>query len=160
MQAQSPKVLPAPEIPAQLLDFGEVEKRVLATTFGTDPARFIGLDLASGPDKMVTALRHPDGRFEILPDRPRMLVFCGTRKAIERYDMLPDWAIICAPYPPEQRQKTLNDWLAIPGAKLAVDRSMLHGWRCPSDTLLLFDPSWPWGPDRPETMQAVARRNA
>jgi hypothetical protein len=87
----------------------------------------------------------------------RLLVFCGTRKAIERFDMEPDWLVIASIYPPEQRQQTVKDFREMPGAKMAVDRSMIHGWHAPDDTVVLFDASWSYGPDQPESIQAVAR---
>jgi hypothetical protein len=34
---------------------------------------------------------------------------------------------------------------------------MLAGWRAPADTFVLFDPSWPYGPNSPESIQAVSR---
>lgn len=87
----------------------------------------------------------------------RLLVFCGTRKSIERFDMAPDWKVIVSAYPPFMRQKMVQDFCDTPGAKLAVDRSMLHGWRAPADTVVLFDTSWPYRRDDPESIQAAAR---
>lgn len=87
----------------------------------------------------------------------RLLVFCGTRKAIERFDMDPLWVVIVAQYPPEQRAQMIKEFCDTPEAKLAVDRSMLFGWRAPADTAVLFDPSWPYHAGSAESLQAVAR---
>lgn len=87
----------------------------------------------------------------------RLLVFCGTRKAIERFDMEPDWLIIVNIFPPVQRQQIVKAFREMPDAKMAVDRSMLHGWRAPVDTVVLFDKSWPYAPDSAESIQAAAR---
>jgi aspartate/methionine/tyrosine aminotransferase len=87
----------------------------------------------------------------------RLLVFCGSRAAIQRFDMDPDWAVIVMQYPLAQRQEIVNQFCATPGAKLAVDKCMLHGWRAPDDTAVLFDPSWPWHAGSAESLQAVAR---
>lgn len=87
----------------------------------------------------------------------RLLVFCGSRKAIERFDMNPEWDIIVSIYPAKQREETLLAFRTIPGAKLAVDRSMILGWRAPDDTVVLFDKSWPYDPKSAESIQAAAR---
>jgi hypothetical protein len=87
----------------------------------------------------------------------RLLVFCGTRAAIERFDMLPDWQVIVAIYPTEQKKEMLKAFWKNPDAKLAVDHSMILGWNFPADTIPLFDASWRYAPDAPESIQAVAR---
>jgi len=87
-----------------------------------------------------------------------LLVFCGTRKAIERFDMQPDWFILVPQYPQEQRAQTIKDFCEMPGGKMAVlGPSFAIGWRAPADTAVLFDPSWKYGPDSAESIQAVAR---
>lgn len=86
-----------------------------------------------------------------------ILVYCGNRMAIERYDTLPDWQVIVGIYPDEQRQEIVERWRDTPGGKLACDHSMLYGWRAPAGTLVLFDASWPFARDSAETIQAVAR---
>jgi len=88
----------------------------------------------------------------------RLLVFCGQRSAIERFDMA-GWPIIVGQYPPAQRSKILAAFKADPNGRLAVDRCMTTGWRAPHDTFILFDPSWPFPKDSPYTIQAVARRD-
>lgn len=87
----------------------------------------------------------------------RLLVFCGTRKAIERFDAAPDWLIIVNLFPMEQSQQTVEAFRGTPNAKMAVDRSMIRGWRAPNDTVVLFDRSWPYAPDSAESIQAAAR---
>lgn len=88
----------------------------------------------------------------------RILVFCGTRDAIERFDMQPDWEIIVNQFPLAQRNEIVRKFINNPNGKLAVDRCMIFGWGAPPDTFVLFDPSWPFGRDAPETKQAVGRR--
>lgn len=87
----------------------------------------------------------------------RLLVFCGTRKAIERFSIERDWLIIVSIYPLAARQQTLKIFSERSDGKLAVDRSMLHGWRAPPNTVVLFDASWPFAPGSPESIQAAAR---
>lgn len=90
----------------------------------------------------------------------RMLVFCGTLDAIERFDAEPDWEIIVTQTPLSQRTEIVARFLANPNGKLAVTRCMISGWGAPHNTFVLFDPSWPFGPHAAETKQAVARRRA
>lgn len=93
----------------------------------------------------------------ISPKPTRLLVFCGTRKAIERFD-LAGWLVIVPEYPMKQRQALIGEFCSTPDCRLAVlGKSFAIGWRAPADTLVLFDPSWPYGPDAPESIQAVAR---
>jgi hypothetical protein len=94
----------------------------------------------------------------ILPQPMRLLVFCGTRKAIEKFDMA-GWLVLVPQYPPEQRQQIINEFCSTLNCRLAVlgKGYTLLGWRAPADTAVLFDPSWPYGPDQPESIQAAAR---
>lgn len=87
----------------------------------------------------------------------RILVFCGTRSAIEKYDTQTDWTVIVHQYSKDQKAKMIADFCNDPYAKYAVDRSMLHGWRAPAGTFVLFDPSWPYAPDSAGSIQAAAR---
>lgn len=87
-----------------------------------------------------------------------LLVYCGTRKAIERFDMQPDWFILVPQYPPAQRQQIIKDFCEMPGGKMAVlGKGFALGWRAPADTAVLFDPSWPYPMDSGESIQACAR---
>jgi hypothetical protein len=86
----------------------------------------------------------------------RLLVFCGTREAINRFDAV-GWPIIVGIYSSVQRQEIVEAFRADPNGRLAVTRCMLAGWRAPADTFVLFDPSWPYGPNSPESIQAVSR---
>jgi len=87
----------------------------------------------------------------------RILVFCGDRTAIERFDMLPDWQVIVGRYTAAQKARILLNFRANRNAKLAVDRSMITGWRAPADTIVLFDPSWKHPHGSPEWHQATMR---
>jgi hypothetical protein len=88
----------------------------------------------------------------------RLLVFCGTRKTIERFDMEPGWLILVPQYPPAQRQQILTEFCSTPDSRLAIQGTfMIHGWRAPSDTVVLFDTTWPYGRDAAESIQAAAR---
>ncbi len=87
----------------------------------------------------------------------RLLVFCGTRKAIERFDMEPDWEIAVPAYK-EQLPEIMKRFCDNPNAKLAVQgKFMIYGWRTPKDTVVLFDHSWPYEMNSAESLQAVAR---
>lgn len=88
----------------------------------------------------------------------RLLVFCGTRAAIEKFDMQPDWKILTTNYPQEQRMETIKWFCNTSDAKLALQgKFMIMGWRAPDDTAILFHSSWRYGPDTPEWIQAAAR---
>jgi hypothetical protein len=87
----------------------------------------------------------------------RLLVYCGTRKAIERFDMDPDWEIAVPAYK-ERLTDIIKKFQDNPNAKLAVQGNfMIHGWRAPADTVVLFDKSWPYALDSGESIQAAAR---
>jgi hypothetical protein len=87
----------------------------------------------------------------------RLLVYCGTRAAIEKFDMA-GWPLLVPQYPPEQRQKIIEEFRSTLNAKLAVlGKAFIIGWRAPADTAVLFDASWPYGPDQAESIQAAAR---
>jgi hypothetical protein len=86
----------------------------------------------------------------------RILIFCATRKAIEKYDMA-GVPIVVGIYPPQHRAETVRKFCEDPNGVLAVDRSMLTGWRAPADTFVTFDASWQYGPADPETIQARGR---
>jgi hypothetical protein len=92
----------------------------------------------------------------IQPKDMRLLVFCGSRKAIEKFDMA-GWLVLVGAYTSEHRQQILAEFAADPNCRLAADRSAIFGWRAPDNTVVLFDPSWKYSPDSPETYQAVAR---
>lgn len=90
----------------------------------------------------------------------RLLVFCATRDALAKFDMQPDWSVCAAILPYEERGKLVAAFQADENAKMAVDRSMSQGWRAPANTFILFDPSWPYAMNAPETIQATMRVDA
>jgi hypothetical protein len=94
----------------------------------------------------------------LVPPKPmRMLVYCGSRAAIEKFDMA-GWLLLVSQYPAAQRQEIINEFCSTPNARMAVlGPAFAFGWRAPADTAVLFDPSWPFAPDSPENIQAVAR---
>jgi hypothetical protein len=68
------------------------------------------------------------------------------------------WLLLVPQYPPVQRQETIERFCSVPDARMAVlGKGFAIGWRAPADTAVLFDPSWPFAPDSPENIQAVAR---
>ena len=87
----------------------------------------------------------------------RLLVFCGTKEAMQRYAADPKWQCL----PPEttmaERYAAIERFKSAEGACLVVNRALVTGWRAPADTQVLFDPSWPWGPGSPEWTQATTR---
>ena len=88
----------------------------------------------------------------------RLLVFCGNRAAIEKFDMA-GWPILVPIFGAEQRKEVMRAFYNDPDGKLAVlGKFMITGWRAPEDSMVLFDSSWPYGPDSPEWRQAAARR--
>lgn len=91
------------------------------------------------------------------PIRPkRILIFCGTRAAVERYDMA-GIPILTGLYSAEVREKTLYHFNISDDGLLAVSPGMLHGFHVVPDTLVVFDSSWVHGHDDPRTIQAKAR---
>lgn len=87
----------------------------------------------------------------------RLLVFCGTRKALERFAADPEWKAV-RPNLRDAMPEIVKWFHATPNAKMAMQgRAMLHGWRAPADTQILFDVSWSYGPDSAEWLQAASR---
>lgn len=87
----------------------------------------------------------------------RILIFCGTRAAIEKYDKA-GVPILVPLYPREQREQEIAKFRDTEGATLAVlGTFMAVGWHTPSDTFVVFDKSWRYGPSDPETIQAANR---
>ena|ERR1700740_121541 len=86
---------------------------------------------------------------------PRMLIFVGTRAALEKYDM--------AGVPIMTRQlqsqfiETLKTFIANPNGQLVLTTLFVTGYRVPSDTFIVFDESWPYDRDHPNTIQAKGR---
>ncbi len=89
----------------------------------------------------------------------RLLVFCGTRAALNWYAEQLGWIAADNSWTIEQRANAVEWFRRNESANLAVSTAFLHGWRAPADTQVLFDPSWRWGPDSPEWKQAAARRD-
>lgn len=85
-----------------------------------------------------------------------ILIFCGTRAAIEKYDMS-GVATLVTMYPYEKRKDVLNSFCSGKTAILACDISGCQGWRAPKGTFIVFDKSWWRKPDDPYTIQAVGR---
>lgn len=86
----------------------------------------------------------------------RILIFCGTRAAIERYDMA-GVPIMVYQYK-TKFEEILKTFAADPNGQLAMDaQGGAFGFHVPSDTFVVFDASWPYGADHPITIQAKGR---
>jgi len=60
--------------------------------------------------------------------------------------------------PMADRMRTVQAFTAAPeGSVLVTDSGLSTGWRAMHGTKITFDPSWPFGPDAPETIQAKGR---
>ncbi len=86
----------------------------------------------------------------------RILIFVGTRKALEQYD-LAGVPILTRLIPEEQREKTIYDFSMSDDGVLVADGSVVGGWRVPHDTFVVFDESWTYASDHPRTIQAKGR---
>jgi hypothetical protein len=86
----------------------------------------------------------------------RFIIFCGTRAAIERYDMA-GVPILVYQYR-ERFEEILKVFAADPNGQLAVHMMpAVMGFHVPSDTFTVFDASWRWDKDHPNTIQALGR---
>lgn len=94
----------------------------------------------------------------IMPIRARrILVFVGTREALEQYD-LAGVPIITPQLGETVCEQTVRHFSMTDDGVLVVAYNFpVTGWRVPSDTFVVFDESWPHDKDHPRTMQAKAR---
>lgn len=90
---------------------------------------------------------------------PRLLIFCGSRTAVEKYDAantpgMPGQFLI---YTPPTREYALQRFRADPDAIMVGTVYMAHGWHAPMGTFVTFDASWNQPADSAYTLQAKAR---
>lgn len=89
----------------------------------------------------------------------RMLIFVGTRAALERYEAV-GVSVLSGALGRHVVEKTLYDFSVSDEGWLAAGVAFVTGYRVPADTFIVFDQSWKYGPDDPYTMQAKARAAA
>ena len=79
----------------------------------------------------------------------RLLIFVGTVEAQTRY--------LEAGFVGINLAGGVKRFFDDPDAKAVAPRHWCTGWRAPADTLIAFDPSWPFERHAPETYQACMR---
>ena len=97
---------------------------------------------------------------KIMPPRrgKRMLIFVGTRAALEAYDMagypILNWQLMRAHG--GELLKAFRE--SSDGVLVVTNMQTSYGFSVPHDTFIVFDESWRWADDHPYTIQAKGRR--